>query len=98
MGLLILFLFPAQLLPALLPAVLPARCMLAALSGGKFVRDENGLVAAEARVPEDTREIVAAWNLVERAQLQWRNAAACARGHPTTLCGGSGWLPCQQAD
>jgi hypothetical protein len=34
---------------------------------GKLVRDETGLVAAEARVPKDAREIVAAWNLVERA-------------------------------
>ena len=38
---------------------------------GNRVRDENGLVVAEARVPEDAREVVAALNLVERAVEQF---------------------------
>jgi hypothetical protein len=34
---------------------------------GREIRDENGLIVAEARLPEDACEIVAALNLVERA-------------------------------
>jgi hypothetical protein len=34
---------------------------------GRNVCDENGLVVAEASLPEDAFEIVAALNLVERA-------------------------------